>query len=255
MSINVSRAYICALFSALCVIWAFSNVISAHADSTQTATKSLNNGSPYLLKVTGVDGDISLSGAALDNRPWIVSKAMGHAVYKLVTGLGQPVVVTCKNGGNQPVIGTLVAVAIPLSSDTAQSPRLLDTLQIPVTKQVVSSNIKSKKSQIYLICALGDARTGGGGLGRGDAEYMDYKADGTGNEDIGDANTDYGIGIDDLDGKISPRKYKWGLWRQDHTYSTLYVGTGKLIKFLFFDSYYADNSPTDTLTVSIYAVP
>jgi hypothetical protein len=35
----------------------------------------------------------------------------------------------------------------------------------------------------------------------------------------------------------------------------VFTGTGKPIQFLYFDSGYGDNSPTDKLTVKIFAAP
>ena len=53
----------------------------------------------------------------------------------------------------------------------------------------------------------------------------------------------------------TPRMRWWGLWRKDRTYYMLFTGTGKPIQFLYHDSGYGDNSPTDQLSVRIFAAP
>ena len=113
----------------------------------------------------------------------------------------------------------------------------------------------TSNSMVYLLQASGSGKVGGGGLGRGDAEYMDYKADGSGAEDIGDHNIDYGLGVDEADPRKSPRQNWWGPFRLDHIYYMLFVGTGQPIHFHYYDSVYSDNSPTDRLTVNVFPVP
>jgi hypothetical protein len=51
------------------------------------------------------------------------------------------------------------------------------------------------------------------------------------------------------------RKNWWGPFRNDHIYYMLFAGTGQPISFLYYDSGYGDNSPTDTITLRIFPVP
>ena len=99
---------------------------------------------------------------------------------------------------------------------------------------------------------------GGGGLKMGDADYMDWTADGT-NKNEGEGGVDFGIGVDEpLVGKgvgPNPRLRWWGPWRADHIYYMLFVGTGKPISFTYHDTGYGDNSKTDALTVKVFAAP
>jgi hypothetical protein len=102
---------------------------------------------------------------------------------------------------------------------------------------------------------------GGGGTKEGDAEYMDWDEAGT-RKNEGEAGADFGVGVDETvvgmrmgPGGYTPRMRWWGPWRMDHTYYMVFVGTGKPIQFLFFDSGYGDNAPTDKLSVKLFDVP
>jgi len=214
----------------------------------------LASGQVYLLKVTDpagglTPGSIAVTSATIgDNGQWT---GTAHTLYAIVDGVGTPITV-------KPVkklAGTISVAVYRLSPYPPQLSPALDTVKVPVLKIIVQSKVKTRKGVVYILQCAGDARTGGGGLGRGDADYMDYQADGHGAADIGDNNTDYGMGVDDTDVKKAPRHYKWGPWRADHTYYTLYVGTGKPITLMFFDSVYSDNSTTDKLTVRVYPTP
>jgi len=98
--------------------------------------------------------------------------------------------------------------------------------------------------------------------GKGDSEYMDYDAAGT-KYNEGESGADFGVGVDEIEVGLQPRGaggYKprlrwWGPFRKDHTYYLVFAGTGKPIQFLYFDSGYGDNSPTDKLTVKVFAAP
>ena len=129
----------------------------------------------------------------------------------------------------------------------------------PVTETPAMTAVATVQNTIYLLQCNGQAKTGGNGLGMGDADWMDYAADGTGKEDIGDANTDYGLGVDEpfvgAANSNTPRKRWWGQWRADHTYYMLFTGTGNPIQFNYYDSGYGDNSTTVTLAVQLRSLP
>jgi hypothetical protein len=115
---------------------------------------------------------------------------------------------------------------------------------------------------IYLLQASGAGGVGGGGLKLGDADYMDWTADGTGKNE-GEAGIDFGVGVDEpvvpmkgaTGGSYVPRRNWWGPWRMDHIYYLLFVGTGKPIALAYHDTGYGDNSKTDALTVKVFATP
>jgi hypothetical protein len=116
--------------------------------------------------------------------------------------------------------------------------------------------------EVYLLEASSAGVVGGGGLHMGDADYMDWDATGMGKND-GEGGADFGVSVDEpvamgppaTVSKYTHRKSWWGPYRNDHIYYQLYVGTGKPIQFLYFDSGYGDNSATDTLTVRVFPAP
>jgi hypothetical protein len=131
---------------------------------------------------------------------------------------------------------------------------------VPVQKTVVSGTVATASGKQYLLQASGAGKVGGGGLKMGDAEYMDW--DEVGNRaNEGEAGADFGIGVDELEytrmggAAYKPRQRWWGPWRKDHTYYMVFTGTGKPIQFLYFDSGYGDNSPTDKLSVKVFEAP
>ncbi len=207
---------------------------------------------------TGVDVE-DPAGSAPARKRWFGSPRPDHTYYMIVAGAGRPLTLrflTDSTHGQKAGSGAVTISLFRLSPGALPPP--LETLSVPVMDRKVPTLLTTRPSAVYLLECSGSERVGGGGLGQGDAEYMDYKADGTGTVDIGDANTDYGLGVDEADQSISPRLHKWlGPWRADHTYYQLFEGTGRPIQFFFYDvkGGYGDNSPTDTLTVKIFSAP
>lgn len=195
--------------------------------------------------------------AAPKRRRWLAGSPSSHTYYMLVSGAGQPAAFRLLTSRAQSGAGAITISVFRLSPAPALLPPPLETVQVPVLERSVATSFTTRPGVLYLLQASGSGRVGGGGLGQGDADYMDYKADGTGAVDIGDANTDYGLGVDEADQSVSPRLHKWGAWRKDHTYYLLFAGTGQPIHFFFYDvkGGYGDNSPTDTLTVKVFPMP
>ena len=215
--------------------------------------------------VGGVDVGVDVSIPSQDGPPavapprshWFGGYRPDHTYYMIVSGAGRPPTLRLVTGGGRAGSGTITVSVFRLSPTPAILPQPLETLQVPVLERTVATSLTTHPSAVYLLQASGSGRVGGGGLGQGDAEYMDYKADGTGRVDIGDAHTDYGLGVDEADQGRSPRRRKWGAWRKDHTYYMLFAGTGSPIHFFFYDvkGGYGDNSPTDALMVKVFPVP
>jgi len=204
----------------------------------------------------GVDvGRPALRGAS-GRMKWFGGYRPDHVYYMIVTGDGKPLTLKLNTSGGA-ASGAITVALVPLSSNPPVLGKALETLQVPVLETKTSTTMVPAKSTVYLLQCAGQGKVGGGGLGMGDAEYMDYRADGTGKEDIGDAHTDYGLGVDEADQSKSPRKNWWGAWRKDHVYYMLYTGTGNPITFMYYDvkGGYGDNSKTDRLSVSVFAVP
>jgi hypothetical protein len=182
-----------------------------------------------------------------------------HIYYMLVTGTGIPLTLKLTKSGTAAATGSITVALIRLSPYPPQiGVSSLDSVLVPVIQQIVHTTVKPTKSAVYLLQCSGQGHAGGNNAGMGDADYMDYDSTtGAGAEDIGDCNTDYGVGIDDTVCKcnMTPRTYWWGLWRKDRFYYTLYTGTGNPITIMFFDSGYGDNSTTAKLKVKVYPVP
>lgn len=187
---------------------------------------------------------------------WFSGHRDDHTYYLLATGNGQPLTLKLVTGEKHGGLGAIHVSLFRLSSEPIL-PAPLETLQIPVLEQTNQTVMTTSNGVIYLLRCTGEAKVGGNGLGLGDAEYMDYQADGSGQEDIGDANTDYGLGVDEADQSKTPRQHWWGPWRKDHTYYQLYAGTGQPIHFFYYDvkGGYGDNSRTDRLTINLFPVP
>ena len=205
----------------------------------------------------GVPAQDTLSGAAPPRSHWFGGHRADHTYYMIVSGAGRPLTLRLITGGGRAGPGAITVSMFRLSPTPAMLSQPLEALQVPVLERTVATSMATRPSTVYLLQASGSGRVGGGGLGQGDAEYMDYKADGAGAVDIGDAHTDYGLGVDEADQSRSPRLHKWGAWRKDHTYYMLFAGTSNPIHFFFYDvkGGYGDNSPTDTLAVKIFPVP
>jgi hypothetical protein len=189
---------------------------------------------------------------------WFGPAREDHVYYMTVTGEGKPLSIkwTKPAGG----AGALSVSLIPLSPAPPKLAAPLDMVMVPVAKMLVMSAMAPAAGKLYLLQASGYGKVGGGGTHMGDADYMDWQENGAGANE-GEAGADFGIGVDEEMGpKMSGPLYKprlrwWGPWRMDHTYYMVFTGTGKPIQFLYFDSGYGDNSPTDALTVKIFEAP
>jgi hypothetical protein len=214
-----------------------------------------------LLDGTDVGVDVGLKwprqlkGVVPGRMKWFGSYRPDHTYYMLVTGNGQPLTIKLVTGGNQVGNGAITVSLFRLSSTPDDFPKPIETLPVSVLDETVQTTMTTSNSMVYLLRCSGSGKVGGGGLGQGDADYMDYKADGSGKVDVGDHNVDYGLGVDETDINKSPRQNWWGPWRQDHAYFMLFSGTGQPIHFHYYDVGYGDNSPTDRLTVNIFPVP
>jgi len=206
---------------------------------------------------TGLKAGRAPAGTGTGPEPlkWFGDLRMDHTYYLLATGTGRPLTLKLNPGGHPGGTGAITVSLYQLSPAPAALPEPLETLPVSVLAQTELTTMATRIGVVYLLQAAGDGKVGGGGLGRGDAEYMDYRADGTGCEDIGDNNIDYGLGVDEADTGKSPRQNWWGPFRHDHIYYQLFTGTGAPIHFHYYDSNYGDNSPTDQLTVKVFPVP
>ena len=256
-----------------------------------TFTNSLDRGELFLLKATGavalgqkrLDAEYENSGASATGTDvvsgtdvgidtglkeprlpkgvvpgrmkWFGNHRADHVYYLLATGTGQPLTLKLVTGGDQSGTGAITVTLFRLSPAPVELPKPLETMQVSYLNETVQTSMTASRQMVYLLQASGSGKVGGGGLGHGDAEYMDYKADGSGAEDIGEQNIDYGLGVDETDPRKTPRQNWWGPFRQDHIYYMLYAGTGQPIHFHYYDSVYSDNSPSDRLTVNVFPVP
>jgi hypothetical protein len=214
-----------------------------------------------VLAGTDVGIDIGLKaprapkGVVPGRAKWFGGYRADHIYYLIVTGTGQPLTLKLVTGGNQIGTGAITVSLFRLSPAPAALPKPLETMQVSVLEETVQTTMTTSDSAVYLLQTSDSGKVGGGGIGRGDAEYMDFKADGSGAEDVGDRNIDYGLGVDEAELTKSPRHNWWGPFRQDHTYYMLFSGTGQPIHFHYYDAGYGDNSPTDRLTVNVFPVP
>jgi hypothetical protein len=204
---------------------------------------------------TGLKAPREPKGVLPGRAKWFGSYRADHIYYLIATGTGQPLTLKLITGDNRVGTGAITVSLFRLSPAPAALPKPLETMQVSVLEETVQTTMTTSNSAIYLLQASGSGKVGGGGLGRGDAEYMDFKADGSGAEDVGDRNIDYGLGVDEADLTKSPRQNWWGPFRLDHTYYMLFSGTGQPIHFHYYDAGYGDNSPTDRLTVNVFTVP
>lgn len=197
------------------------------------------------------------AGVAPGRKHWFGGYRPDHTYYMIVNGAGQPLTLRLLTNGGKARGGGITVSVFRLSPAPPALPKPLESVSVHVLERTASTVLTTRPTDVYLLQASGSGRVGGGGLGQGDAEYMDYSADGTGQVDIGDLHTDYGLGVDEADQSVTPRLRKWGLWRKDHTYYMLFAGTGRPINFFYYDvkGGYGDNSPTDTLTVKVFPVP
>ncbi len=196
-----------------------------------------------------------LKGVVPGRMKWFGGYQADHTYYMIVTGNGRPLTLKLVTGNDRAGTGHISVSLFSLSPATDDFSKPLETLPVSVLEETVHTSLTTSNSVVYLLQCSGSGKVGGGGLGQGDADYMDYNADGSGKVDAGDYNVDYGLGVDETDIKQSPRQNWWGPWRQDHNYFMLFRGTGQPIHFHYYDAGYGDNSQTDRLTVKIFPVP
>ncbi len=266
--------------------------IAVRADGQAATSKaSLDNGELYLLKATGIAevGGVSLDaeygnftgsavgqdsisgtdvgvdvgvkvertpkGTTAGRKKWFGNYRVDHTYYLILTGSGAPLSLKLV----APVGAGAGAVTVSLFRLSPSAPALapaLETVLANVTKPTVRSTLATAAANVYLLQASGSGKTGGLNLALGDADWMDWAADGKGKVDIGDLDVDYGLGVDESDPTKTPRQHWWGPWRKDHSYFMLFAGTGATISFSYYDvGDYGDNSKTDKLTVHVFAVP
>jgi hypothetical protein len=196
-----------------------------------------------------------LKGVVAGRMKWFGPYRQDHTYYMVVTGNGQPLTLKLITGDDRLGTGQIIVSLYQLSPTLDDFSKPLETLPVSVLDETVHSALTATNSEIYLLQCSGSGKVGGGGLGQGDADYMDYTADGSGKVDVGDGDVDYGLGVDETDIHKTPRQNWWGPWRKDHSYFMLYLGTGQPIRFHYYDVGYADNSKTDKLSVKIFPVP
>jgi hypothetical protein len=191
---------------------------------------------------------------------WFGPYRTDHVYAMTVTSEGKPLTLKLTRPAGAGGTGSITVALIPLSLAPPKIGDALDAVMVPITKTVVASTLTTDASKLYLLQASGSGQVGGGGTHLGDAEYMDWDEAGT-RKNEGEAGADFGIGVDETafprmrGDAYQPRQRWWGPWRRDHTYYMVFAGTGRPIQFLYFDSGYGDNSPTDKLTVRIFALP
>jgi hypothetical protein len=215
---------------------------------------------------------------------WFGTFRSDHVYYLWVAGAGKPLalkLVTSGTAGAGAIAVSLFELgpAPPAVYSSMPSPAppppappkigtsALETVQVPLTKTVVAGHVATDKNAVYLLQASSVAQVSRGTVTptqqhMGDAEYMDWPADGSKFND-GECGADFGIGVDEVSGPAPcsggaayvHRMKWWGPYRNDHVYYMLYNGTGNPISFLYYDSGYGDNSMTDTVTVGIFPVP
>ena len=195
-------------------------------------------------------------GTTAGRKKWFGAYRNDHTYYVVVTGSGAPLSIKLALPAGGTGTGALTLALMRLSPTASVLAAPLETVLANVNKPTVHSTMTTTSSVVYLLQATGSGKVGGNNLGLGDADWMDYAADGTGKVDIGDQNVDYGLGVDESDPKITPRQHWWGPWRKDHSYYMLFAGTGNTIGFSYYDvGDYGDNSATDKITVHVFPVP
>jgi hypothetical protein len=216
---------------------------------------------------------------------WFGSYRSDHVYYLAVTGAGKPLTLALstsnETGGAGAIFVSLFELRPPPLATYASMPSsappppapppigaaALETIQVPLAKTVASGKIATNEGAVYLLQASGVGQVSRGTITpnsphMGDAEYMDWPADGSKFND-GECGADFGIGVDEIGGPAPctggavyvHRTRWWGPYRNDHIYYVLYAGTGKPISFLYYDSGYGDNSMTETITVQVFPAP
>ncbi len=192
---------------------------------------------------------------------WFGGPRADRTHYMLITGQGRPLALRFRQPPAARRTSGTIAVSLYALSPPPPSPSLgthLDLARVPVLPVTTLGALTTVPGVVYVLQASGVGGVGGGGLKVGDAEYMDFAADGT-RRNEGEGGVDFGIGVDEPDvgpGKgHDPRGRWWGPWRADHVYYMLFLGTGRPISFTFHDTGYGDNSRADALVVKTFAAP
>lgn len=190
---------------------------------------------------------------------WVGPYRADHTYYVVVNGEGQPMSLKLLRGGNGPGSGN-ITVSVMKLSPTNSLGKELDTTWAHTGKDSVHSHLATTLGTQYILQCDGQGHVGGARLAMGDADYMDYDANGVGRLDVGDVNTDYGLGVDEIypgtkANTLTPRKRWWGNFRKDHIYYMVFTGTGHTIDYIYYDSGYGDNLASDHLTVRVFAAP
>ena len=150
---------------------------------------------------------------------WFGGFSGEHAYYMTVTGAGAPLSLKLAKPATGTGTGGLTVALLRLSPTPDGIGEPLDTTMVPLVKTKVMTKVTTEKDCIYLLQAAGAGTCGGANLKMGDAEFMDWKADGAGKNE-GEGGVDFGIGVDEPDvGKgvgHDPRLRWWGPWRLDH---------------------------------------
>jgi hypothetical protein len=185
-----------------------------------------------------------------------------HVYYMLLTGAGKSLTLKLAAPAGAKADSGALSVSLFALSPTPPKPLgpELETIMVPILKVQVATTMTLEAGKQYVLQASGTGKVSKGGFG--DAEYMDYDAEGT-KYNEGESGADFGIGVDELDVGVRPgggATYKprlrwWGPWRKDHTYYMVFTGTGKPLQLLYFDSGYGDNGPMDKLPLKVFAAP
>lgn len=187
-------------------------------------------------------------------KKWFGAFRADHVYYMVVTGNGQALPLKLiRPAGAPPGTGEIVVTLYrltPAATKAIGAPLEQPPFVIPFTKTTESNAFKPVAGAVYLLQAQGETQVGTGVADNGDAEFDDYRADGTGANE-GETTFDYGICVDEA--CSAKRARKWGPFRKDHNYFMLYAGNGAAIRFSYCDSNYADNM--GGLPVKIYATP
>ena len=213
--------------------------------------------------VAGVDVGIDVgfsverapAGTTVGRKKWFGPYRSDHTYGVIVTGAGAPLSLKTIQPPSSTATGAITVSILRLSPTPTQTLVVLDSFNAPLTNRIVHSNMTTTMSTVYLLKVAGSGKVGGNTLGLGDADWMDWAANGNGRVDVGDGNVDYGLGVDEFNTAVSPRLRWWGPWRQDHTYYMLFAGTGNTIGFMYYDIGYGDNSATDMLALQVLELP
>jgi hypothetical protein len=184
-----------------------------------------------------------------------------HVYYMLLTGAGKALTLKLTGPTSAQATGGIDVSIFQLSPTPPKALGTeLETVMVPLLKVQVATTMTLEAGKPYILQASGTGKVSKGGFG--DAEYMDYDAEGT-KYNEGESGADFGIGVDELDVGVRPgggATYKqrlrwWGPWRKDHTYYMVFTGTGKPLQLLYFDSGYGDNGAEDKLPLKVFAAP